>query len=150
MAATAKKNDMRLIAIVLGEESSKVRNAETISLLDYGFNTVKVQMLKKKGEKIEEIEVEKGSKNKIVLVTENDLSVLQDKGTKDKKYTIETNVDQIKLPVKKGDTLGTITVSEKGKIITRQNLISKNSIDKLSYFQLILNTLKKAVTGDIN
>ncbi len=141
---------MRLIAIVLGEESSKVRNAETISLLDYGFNTVKVQMLKKKGEKIEEIEVEKGSKNKIVLVTENDLSVLQDKGTKDKKYTIETNVDQIKLPVKKGDTLGTITVSEKGKIITRQNLISKNSIDKLSYFQLILNTLKKAVTGDIN
>ena len=136
---------MRLIAIVLGEESSKVRNAETISLLDYGFNTVKVQMLKKKGEKIEEIEVEKGSKNKIVLVTENDLSVLQDK-----KYTIETNVDQIKLPVKKGDTLGTITVSEKGKIITRQNLISKNSIDKLSYFQLILNTLKKAVTGDIN
>lgn len=141
---------MRLIAIVLGEESSKVRNAETISLLDYGFNTVKVQMLKKKGEKIEEIEVEKGSKNKIVLVTENDLSVLQDKGTKDKKYTIETNVDQIKLPVKKGDALGTITVSEKGKIITRQNLISKNSIDKLSYFQLILNTLKKAVTGDIN
>ncbi len=140
---------MRLIAIVLGEESSKVRNAETISLLDYGFNTVKVQMLKKKGEKIEEIEVEKGSKNKIVLVTENDLSVLQDKGTKDKKYTIETNVDQIKLPVKKGDALGTITVSEKGKIITRQNLISKNSIDKLSYFQLILNTLKKAVTGDI-
>ena len=150
LAATAKRNGMRLIAIVLGEEVSKVRNAETISLLDYGFNTVKVQMLKTKGEKIEEIPIEKGSKNKIELVTENDVSVLQDKGTKDKKYTIQTNIDKIKLPVKKGQTLGSITVLDKGKVVTKQNLISKNSIDKLSYFQLVLHTLRKAVTGDIN
>lgn len=150
LAATAKRNDMRLIAIVLGEEVSKVRNAETISLLDYGFHTVKVQRLKKKGEKIEEIPIEKGSRNKITLVTEHDVSVLQDKGTKDKKYTIETNVDKIKLPVKKGQPLGTITVKEKGKMIVQKDLIAKNSVDKLSYFELVLNTLKKAVTGDIN
>ncbi len=150
LAATAKRNDMRLIAIVLGEEESKVRNAETISLLDYGFNTVKVQMLKKKGEKIDEIPIEKGSKNKIALVTENDVSVLQDRGTKDKKYTIETDVDKIKLPVKKGQVLGSIIVKEKDNIVVQKDLIAKNSVDKLSYFELVLNTLKKAVTGDIN
>jgi len=150
LAATAKRNDMRLIAIVLGEEVSKVRNAETISLLDYGFNTVKVQKLKKKGEKIEELAIEKGSKNKITLVTEEDVSILQDKGTKDKKYIIETNVDKIKLPVKKNQKLGVITVKEKGKVIVTKDLVSKTSVDKLSYFQLVLNTLKKAVTGNIN
>lgn len=150
LAATAKKNDMRLIAIVLGEEVSKVRNAETISLLDYGFNTVKVQKLKKKGEKIEDISIEKGSTNKITLVPEHDISILQDKGTKDKKYVLETKVDKIKLPIKKGEALGTITVKEKGKTVIVENLVSKNSVNKLNYFELVLNTLKKAVTGDIN
>ena len=150
LAATAKKNDMRLIAIVLGEEVSKVRNAETISLLDYGFNTVKVQKLKKKGEKIEDISIEKGSTNKITLVPEHDISILQDKGTKDKKYVLETKVDKIKFPIKKGEALGTITVKEKGKTVIVENLVSKNSVDKLNYFELVLNTLKKAVTGDIN
>ena len=150
LAATAKRNDMRLIAIVLGEEVSKVRNAETISLLDYGFNTVKVQRLKKKGEKIKEIPISKGNKNKITLVTKDDVSVLQDKGTKDKKYTIETTVDKIKLPIQKGDTLGRIIVKEKDKIVIQKDLVSKSDIKKSSYFELILNTLKKATTGDIN
>jgi len=150
LAATAKRNDMRLIAIVLGEEVSKVRNAETISLLDYGFNAVKVQNLKKKGEKIEELAISKGSRNKITLVTEEDVSILQDRGTKDKKYTIETNVDKVKLPIKKNQKLGVITVKEKGNVIVTKDLVSKTSVDKLSYFQLILNTLKNAVTGNIN
>ena len=52
LAATAKKNDMRLIAIVLGEEVSKVRNSETMALLDYGFNTYGLQILKKKNETV--------------------------------------------------------------------------------------------------
>lgn len=150
LAATAKKNDMRLIAIVLGEEVSKVRNAETISLLDYGFNTVKVQKLKEKGEKIEEIAISKGSRNKVTLVTEEDVSVLQDKGTKDKNYTIETKVDKIKLPIKKGEALGTIMVKEKGRIVMQKDLVSKNTVHQLGYFELILNTLKRAITGDIN
>lgn len=150
LAATAKKNDMRLIAIVLGEEVSKVRNAETISLLDYGFNTVKVQRLKEKGEKIEEIAISKGSRNKITLITEEDVSVLQDKGTKDKKYTIETKIDKIKLPIKKGEALGTIMVKEKGRIVMQKDLVSKNTVNQLGYFELVLNTLKRAITGDIN
>ena len=150
LAATAKKNDMRLIAIVLGEEVSKVRNAETISLLDYGFNTVKVQKLKEKGEKIEEIAISKGSRNKVTLVTDEDVSVLQDKGTKDKKYTIETKVDKIKLPIKKGEPLGTIMIKEKGRIVMQKDLVSKNTVNQLGYFELVLNTLKRAITGDIN
>ena len=48
LAATAKRGDVRLIAIVLGEEDSKIRNSETIELLDYGFNNVKLRKLKDK------------------------------------------------------------------------------------------------------
>ena len=50
LATTAKRGDLRLIGIILGEENSKVRNNEMIDLLDYGFNNVKSKVLKKKGE----------------------------------------------------------------------------------------------------
>ena len=49
LAATTKRNNIRLIAIVLGEKESKVRNKETMELLDYGFKNIKVKTLKKKG-----------------------------------------------------------------------------------------------------
>ena len=150
LAATAKKNDMRLIAIVLGEEASKVRNAETISLLDYGFNTVKVQRIKKKGEKVEEIEIDKASKKKITLVPSYDVSILQKKGEKAKKYVVETKVEEPTLPIKKNQKLGDIVVKDGNREVARGDLISTTNVDKLSYFRLICNTLKKAITGDIN
>ena len=55
LAATAKRNNLRLIGIVLGENDSKIRNKETIELLDYGFNNVKLKQLKKKGETLKKI-----------------------------------------------------------------------------------------------
>lgn len=150
LAATARRNDMRLIAIVLGEEASKVRNAETISLLDYGFNTVKVQRIKKKGEKVKKIEVDKGTKQKIVLVPSYDVSVLQKKGEKDKKYVVETEVDDISLPIKKNQKLGVIRVKDNDNVVAERDLVSTSDVQKLGYFKLIFNTLRKAVTGNIN
>ena len=63
LAATAKRNDLRLIAIVLGEKDSKVRNAETVSLLDYGFNNVKLKKIVNKGSVVKKIEVNKANKD---------------------------------------------------------------------------------------
>ena len=62
---TAKKNKMRLIAVVLGEEESKVRNSEAMALLDYGFNNKKMTTIKSKGEVVEEITFDKGNKDEI-------------------------------------------------------------------------------------
>ena len=50
MAVTAKRDGMRLLAIVLGEENGKVRNQETSELLDYGYNLYELETIKKKGE----------------------------------------------------------------------------------------------------
>ena len=53
MAVTAKRDDMRLIAVVLGEPTGAIRNQETSNLLDYGFNLYKVDLLKSKEEPLE-------------------------------------------------------------------------------------------------
>ncbi len=150
LAATAKKNKMRLIAIVLGEEVSKIRNSEAMSLLDYGFNNKKITMLKEKNVVVEEVKFDKGNKDKIEIVPKYDVSVLQDKTTDKHEYSYKINLNELKLPINKGTTVGKIKVYEKNKTITEVDLVSNTDVEKLSYLQLYLEMLKKSILGLIN
>ena len=150
LAATAKKDGMRLIAIVLGEENSTVRNNEAMALLDYGFNTKKISIVKEKGEVVKEILFDKGDKNKISLAPKYDVGVLENKESNGNKYDYLIKVDDIKLPVKKGQVLGKIVVKSKNDEIAEVDLISKTSINKLNFFELYLETIKHSILGIVN
>ena len=150
IAATAKKDNMRLIAIVLGEDESKVRNSETMALLDYGFNNKKIVTLKKRNEVLEEIKVTKGDKNKIKVVSGKDINVLQNKNTDKHKYNYKTVLKEYSLPIKKGDVVAKLIVYEHGKKISTNNLISTTDVRKLNYLELNVNTLKNEILGIVN
>ena len=150
LAATAKKNGMRLIAVVLGEEESKVRNSEAMALLDYGFNNKKMTTIKSKGEVVEEITFDKGNKDKISIVPKNDIGVLQDKNTDKHEYSYKVKLNDIELPIKKNDKIGEIKVYEKNKFITKGDLVSNTSVDKLNYLELYKETIKNSIMGIIN
>ena len=150
LAATAKKDGMRLIAIVLGEENSKIRNSETMALLDYGFNTKKITVVKKKDKVVKELEFDKGDKEKIQLVPKYDVGVLENKASRGNKYKYNIEVDKIKLPIKQGDVLGKIIVKDGKKEITKVDLVSKTSIKKLNYIELYIETVKNSILGIIN
>ena len=150
LAATAKKDGMRLIAIVLGEENSKIRNSETMALLDYGFNTKKITVVKKKDKIVKELEFDKGDKEKIQLVPKYDVGVLENKASRGNKYKYNIEVDKIKLPIKQGDVLGKIIVKDGKKEITKVDLVSKTSIKKLNYIELYIETVKNSILGIIN
>lgn len=149
LAATAKKDGMRLIAIVLGEENSKVRNSETMALLDYGFNTKKISIVKEKGKTVKEIAFDKGDKKKISLAPKYDVGVLENKSSNGNKYSYEIKLNKIELPVKQGDILGKIVIKSKNKKITEVDLVSKTSVKKLNYFELYLETIKHSILGII-
>ena len=150
LAATAKKDGMRLIAIVLGEENSKIRNSETMALLDYGFNTKKITVVKKKDKVVKELEFDKGDKEKIQLVPKYDVGVLENKASRGNKYKYNIKVDKIKLPIKQCDVLGKIIVKDGKKEITKVDLVSKTSIKKLNYIELYIETVKNSILGIIN
>lgn len=151
LAATAKKNGMRLIAIVLGEAESKVRNSEAMALLDYGFGQKKVTTLKKKGDVVGEIHFDKGNKDKVEIVPKYDVSILENKNSSDHKYNYKTDINSsIKLPIKKGSTVGKIHVYEKNKKITSVDLVSNTSVDKLNFVELYIETVKNSILGLIN
>lgn len=150
LAATAKKDNMRLIAIVLGEEESKVRNSETMQLLDYGFNTKKVSLLKKKDEVIEEIKFDKGNKEKIAIMPKEDVGVLEDKQDSGKSYKYDVKIDELELPIKKGDVVGTISVIHNNKKVTTVDLVTSTNVEKLNYLELYIQTIKNSILGIIN
>lgn len=150
LAATAKKNDMRLIAIVLGEEESKVRNSETMALLDYGFNTKKMTVLKKKNDVIKEIAFDKGNQDKIVIKPKYDVGVLENKQDDGKKYQYDVKINSLSLPLKRGDVVGKISVRDKNRKITTVDLISNTNVEKLSYLELYIETIKNSILGIIN
>ena len=148
LAATVKRDNMRLIAIVLGEDNSKVRNSETIDLLDYGFNNIKVKTLKKRGEVIKKIKLSKSNKEYIDGVLSDDLVVVLESFNKSK-YKYNIKIDKVNLPIKKGDKIGTIEVLDNNKVISKGNVISNSSACRQSYLSFYLKTLYNYILGSI-
>lgn len=149
MAVTAKRNDMRLIAIVLGEEVSKVRNQETTDLLDYGFNLYKINVIKKQGDIVDTIDIDRGSKNSIDVVVGEDITVLSKKSETDKTYTEKININEIKLPIKKGEQIGTIEMCDGSNKVGSYPLVAGDDVKKKSLWKLFLENLKDIVVGDL-
>lgn len=139
MAVTAKRGNLRLIAIVLGEKESKIRNSETASLLDYGFNNYKIDLIKEKGEIVDKIDILKGNKKSVDVVLKDDLKILNKKSNPSINYEFEIKLDEISLPIKKNDKLGTINLVDNGKIIKSVDLISNDNVLKIGYFKYLIN-----------
>lgn len=147
MAVTAKRENMRLLAIVLGEEVSKVRNQETSELLDYGFNSYKINMIKSKDEVIDKISFEKANIDEIEVTTKNDVSVLLKKNEQAKEYQTELNLNSLKLPIKKGDAIGKLIIKDGETKISTVDVIARQDANKKSIFRLYLDVLKEIVAG---
>lgn len=149
MAVTAKRDNMRLIAIVLGENSGKVRNQETMELLDYGFNLYKVDLIKDKNDIIGELKVDKANKDKIEVYSKDDITILGKKSDVSLNYDIELKMNDVKLPLKKNSVVGKITVKSGNKNIKEIDAIVKEDISKISFINLFGKTLKDILSGNI-
>ena len=145
MTVTAKRNNLRLIAVVLGEKEGKVRNNETMELLNYGFDNYKIDMIKSKDEVIKNIPINKGNKSSVNIFLKNDLSILSKKSDKDIKYDYEIKVNDIDLPIKSGEIVGKINLLNNKKIIKSEDLIIKEDLKKINIFKYILNKLIEVI-----
>ena len=149
MAITAKRNGMRILAIVLGEKEGKVRNKETANLLDYGFNNYEVNTIKKKGEKVGEISIEKSIPEKIDIVIDEDISIIRQKNDTKKEYKSEVKLNNLHLPIKKGEIIGRLIIKDDNDIIKEVTLKSNQDMKKRGFFDLWGNILKSMFTGDL-
>lgn len=150
MAVTAKRDNMRLIAIVLGEESGKIRNEETAELLDYGFNLYEVTTIKKKGEVLGEIEIDKANADKIKIVAGDDVVVLKKQSEIDKEYKSDVKLNTLNLPIRKGETIGTLIVRDDlGNKIDEVSITVDDDIKKDNFFNIFLKVIKSMIQGEL-
>lgn len=146
LAATAVRENIRLIAIVLGEPDSKVRNKETMELLDYGFNNVKLNIIKGKNKFTKRIMLDKANVKYIDAYMDDDLYVVESNDDKNN-YDMDIVINKIDYPIKKGDIIGKVNAIKDNKIIASVNLISSSDVYKLSLFKLFISNLKKLFIG---
>lgn len=147
IAATAKKDDTRLIAIVLGEDTAKVRNEEASKLLDYGFNNKKSIVIKKKTDVVKKITLEKATKKILKVSPKQDITILTDKGVDSKKYKDKIVINKISIPIKKNEKVGTIKIYLNKKLVTEGDLVSNSNVEKLGFFRQLLSNLKGIPKG---
>lgn len=141
IAATSKRNNMRLIAIVLGEKESKVRNKETMELLDYGFLNYKVDLLKKRGEVVDYLNIDKADKEMVPIVLENDLSILNKKAVNSINYQYDIKINDVSLPIKKNSKVGVISLIYNDRVIKSVDLVVSQDISKINYFKYLFNNI---------
>ena len=147
LTATAKRNNMRLISVVMKESDSKIRNNETSEILDYGFNLYKVNRLFKKNDVVSKYVDNKSSKVNNDVIVKNDISILNKKSSKKRNITYKVKLDKKKLPIKKNEKVGIIEVKENGKVIYKDNVYSKNLIKKANLLEVLIRNLKDIFSG---
>lgn len=137
LSASATRDDLSLIAVVMKAPTTKIRFAEAEKLLDYGFNNFQYSKFANANDILKTISVEKGVKDNIELTYENSAGVLIKKGeSKNVEQTINIP-DKISAPINKGDVVGNIVYTVDGNEISRVNIIANETVEKNNLINMI-------------
>ena len=149
LTATMKKDNMRLITVVMKEENTSKRSADTTKMLDYGFNIYMVQTILDEKTTIEKKKVELGKTLTTEIVPKENITILNKKSEEKKNITYKTNINKIIAPVKKGDKVGTIDIIEDNNIISTIDATVKEDISKANILTIYLRNLKEIISGNL-
>lgn len=149
LTATAKRNGMRLITVVMNEPDSTTRNNETTSMLDYGFNAYGMEQLLSKNSILGKIKVDLGKEEYVEVVPKEDINILNNKTNDKRNVSYNISLNNVKAPIKVGDIVGKINVIENNKTIMTIDVTVKEDINKANIFISYLRNLKDIVSGNI-
>lgn len=145
LTATAERDELPLIAVVLGCETSDRRFNGAKELLNYGFSAYTVVSPEINLSQIDETKIILGTKEKIKAVLPKIEGLVLKKDEKEKlTYDIEI-VKNVSAPVEKGQTLGKINFKIDGKTIKSYNLTAEETVEKLSFFKSFCALLLKFI-----
>lgn len=149
ITATAKKNDMRIIAVVMGEPTSKMRNKEISEMFDYSFAQYEIKNILKNKD-LGKYRVDSGKEQYTNIIPKDEVTFLKKKGEDTSKLNYDIDVSDLKAPLKKGDIVGVLNLKEDGKIIRKIDLTVDKDISKINFLELLFRNIKDIILGNIN
>ena len=136
LSASATRNGLSLIAVIMKAPSTKVRFAEAQKLLDHGFSTYSFKEFGKKDDIVTNVQVNKGIKSDVDLKYENTVGVLLQKG-EDKNIEQEIQLEEnISAPIEEGQKLGEVRYVLEGETLATCNLVATEKVDKTNLFSM--------------
>lgn len=149
LTATAEKNGMRIITVVMGEEDSKTRNKETTEMLNYAFSKYELETLLTKESSLGKITIDKTLDDTVTLVPKENITSLNKRGQKKKNLTYKVDVNELKAPIKRGDKVGKLKINEDGKHVRTIDITVNKDVKPANYIELYYIYLRNILTGKI-
>jgi len=143
LSASATRDGLSLIAVIMKGETSAVRFSEAQKLLDYGFSNYEFVQCAKAGDIVKTIEINKGTVSSVDVIYETDSGALIKKGEKDNVTTQVVLDEKISAPISEGQKLGEIHYLLNDDVIATTNLIAKQEVKKLTLVNMFTHTFGK-------
>ncbi|GGH79232.1 D-alanyl-D-alanine carboxypeptidase (penicillin-binding protein 5/6) [Pullulanibacillus pueri] len=148
LTATAKRNGMRVIAVVMGAPTPKERNKEVASMLNYAFAHFQTKELVPKGKVMRQVQVNKSKEGTVPVVTQLPVVYLKEKGKQNEKIHKEIIVHKnLKAPMKAGTPVGYYIVSSKDEILSKTPLVVREDVHKAKWWHLFKRSIGKMTNG---
>jgi len=147
LVATAGRGGMRLIAVVLGAESTEAREREAAELLDYGFSTFELLRPVSAGDVVASRPVFKGVKNRLDVVAADSVAIVS---RRDSASEPERRIElpkTLQAPIESGQTLGRLVVLVGGEEAGGTDLVAAEEVPRAGFFKVAWDSIKLLVLG---
>lgn len=148
LTATARKNALRLISVVMKSSSGDARSKDTATLLTYGFNSYKNHIIYESNKELGDVSVKGGKKDKVKVYLKESANILLGVTETPKEYSFNIKVDTLKAPIKKDTIVGTAEIIDnEDNIIAEKDIIIKEDVVKAGFFDYLKRNLKLITSG---
>lgn len=142
LTCTMKRNDMRLVSVVMGAESVEKRSNDTLNLLSYGFNNYKKRNLFTKNQVVKKLNNIKLNPSNQEIIIPNEINILE-KINENNNYKYEIILDERRINSYQSKEIGKLIIyDDNGNIIVETLLDLKDENHKASFFNILLEIIK--------
>ncbi|MGF7184982.1 D-alanyl-D-alanine carboxypeptidase (penicillin-binding protein 5/6) [Desulfitispora alkaliphila] len=146
LSSTVERDNLRLLAVVLGVEQKSGHFKESMKLYQYGFAQYQFNKVIPGGEEVARLEVAKGSVDDVAVITPKDIGYISKKG-EEADPQIEYHLDtKLTAPIKKGDVVGEVVITQDGEEMCREELIAAYHVEKASLWRQIYIVSRKVMS----
>ncbi|MDO4563217.1 MAG: D-alanyl-D-alanine carboxypeptidase family protein [Clostridia bacterium] len=146
VSASAKRDGMQLIAVIMGAETSKQRFADASALLNYGFANYAVVGLSEAGESAREVKVKKGLKDSVLALAKENAAVLVEKAQKSSVKTEIVLPDSVEAPIAEGEKLGEIIIVSGENELSRSDLVAAEAVPRKGIWSTLGEMMENFMT----
>lgn len=146
LTATAERNGLRFITVIMDAESSSSRNADTTNLMNYGFNNYKVVTLYKKGETISNYTFHNAKAENTPIIAEEDITYVTKKNEQPTTMNVTIEITSEEAPINTEDKIGRVIITNPNTgWQTFFDVYSKNNVEKLKFKDILINYWKALI-----